>query len=124
MTPTDPSLSSRLVRLDVIVRPEVLDRVVHALRDRGAMRLLVTHGHAIGAGADPDAAKLSLLEGSAFAEVAVVQVVCPDDLASGLTDAVLEVARTGHRGDGIVVESPVGAVTKIRTGETGPGAVQ
>jgi nitrogen regulatory protein P-II 1 len=124
MMPTDvPASTAELVRLEAVVRPEVLDRVVHALRDGGALRLTVMHAHAIGAGADPETAKLSMLEGSAFAEVAVVQVVCPAALAPRLTDAIVGVARTGRRGDGIVVESSVRSVVKIRTGAVGPEAL-
>jgi nitrogen regulatory protein PII len=112
MMPSDASASTaELVRLEAVVRPE-------------ALRLTVMHAHAIGAGADPETAKLSLLEGSAFAEVAVVQVVCPAALAPRLTEAIVGVARTGRRGDGIVVESFVRSVVKIRTGAVGPEALE
>ena len=124
MMPSDAAPSTAaLVRLEAVVRPEVLDRVIHALRDGGALRLTVMQAHAIGAGADPETAKLSMLEGSAFAEVAVVQVVCPAAQARKLTDAMLGAAHTGRRGDGIVVESSVRSVVKIRTGAVGPEAL-
>jgi nitrogen regulatory protein P-II 1 len=125
MTPHQPApVLVELVRLEAVVRPDVLDRVVHAVRDAGAVRLSVMQVHAIGAGADPETARLSLLEGSAFAQAHVVQVICPASLAQTMTQAILAVARTGRRGDGIIVESPLTAVTKIRTGERGADALR
>jgi len=43
-----------------IVRLAMLDRVIHALRGAGVPRLTVTRVHAIGAGVDPAAARLSI----------------------------------------------------------------
>jgi len=121
---TASSVDQGLVRLEACVRPETVDRTVHALRDAGALRVTVLHGHAVGAGADPATAKPSLEEGMAAADISVIHVVCTSVLAPALTAAVLRAARTGRRGDGIVVESPVTAVTKIRTGVTGPEALR
>lgn len=112
------------VELRAIVRLAVLDRVIHALRATGCPRLTVSHVHAIGAGVDPSAAAVSLLEGSAVSEVALVQLVCGAGQAESLTTAILDAARTGHRGDGIVTQHPVLAVTKIRTGAAGNEALQ
>ncbi len=111
------------VELRAVVRLAVLDRVIHALRTAGCPRLTVSHVHAIGAGVDPTAAAVSLLEGSAVSEVALIQLVCGVGDADALTQAVSGAARTGHRGDGIVTRHPVLAVTKIRTGVTGREAL-
>ena len=41
---------ANVVEVRAIVRREMLDRVVHALKDAGVPRLTVTRVHAIGAG--------------------------------------------------------------------------
>lgn len=46
---------SDMVEVRGIVRREMLDRVVHALKEAGVPRLTVTKVHAIGAGVDPRA---------------------------------------------------------------------
>ena len=113
-----------LVELRAVVRLIVLDRVVHAMREAGCARLTVQHVHSIGAGVDPAAAKASLLEGTIVSDVALVQLVCGAERAAALTRALVEAARTGHQGDGIVTAHPVLDVTKIRTGESGEDALR
>jgi nitrogen regulatory protein P-II 1/nitrogen regulatory protein P-II 2 len=120
----DTQDGTELVEIRAIVRLDSLDRVIHAIRDAGCPRLTVTRVHSIGAGVDPDKAKLSLLEGTAFAEAAMVRLVCRASQAQTLTETICATAQTGKRGDGIVVEQAVRAVTKIRTGSRGYDALQ
>ena len=54
---------------------------------------------------------------SRFLPKALMAFVVPDDIAGGVTAAIVDAARTGHpSGDGICWTSPVGNVIHHRTG--------
>jgi nitrogen regulatory protein P-II 1 len=112
-----------LVEVRAIVRLEMLDRVVHGLKESGIPRLTVTRVHAIGAGVDPAKAKISLQEGTEYTDKAMVQFICAAERCEVFTELIAQTARTGRRGDGIVSVHPVAEVTKIRTGATGLAAL-
>jgi nitrogen regulatory protein PII len=114
---------SNIVEIRAIVRLEMLDRVVRRLKETGVPRLTVTRVHAIGAGVDPASARFSFHEGSAFADKAQVQFIGDADRAEMFCELIVDCARTGRQGDGIVSVHPVTTVTKIRTGVTGIAAL-
>ncbi len=113
-----------LVEVRAIVRLEMLDRVVHCLKEAGVPRLTVTRVHAIGAGVDPATARISFEEGTEYTDKAMIQFICAGDRCAMFSELIARTARTGRRGDGIVSVHPVLGVTKIRTGETGLAALQ
>lgn len=115
---------ANLVEVRAIVRLEMLERVVRALKESGVPRLTVTHVHAIGAGVDPASAKLSLEEGSEYVEKALVQFICAGERCGMYGELIARAARTGRRGDGIVSVHPVLSVTKVRTGAEGLEALR
>ncbi|MGE5287755.1 MAG: P-II family nitrogen regulator [Micromonosporaceae bacterium] len=117
-------MTDGMVEIRAVVRREMLDRVVRMLKEAGVPRLTVTRVHAIGAGVDPAMAKLSLDEGSDYADKALVQFVCGGDRCTTYTELIIRAARTGRQGDGIVYVQPVVAVTKIRTGQSGLTALR
>ena len=113
-----------LTEIRAIVRLEMLDRVVCCLKESGVPRLTVTRVHAIGAGVDPASAKLSLEEGSAYADKAQVQFICASDKCEVYIKLISSAAWTGRRGDGIVSAHPVQHTAKIRTGAEGLAALR
>jgi nitrogen regulatory protein P-II 1 len=113
-----------LVEVRAVVRIEMLERVVRALKESAVPRLTVTRVHAIGAGVDPASARLSLEEGSEYVDKALVQFICGGDRCRMYTELIARAARTGRRGDGIISVHPVEAVTKIRTGTEGLEALR
>lgn len=113
-----------MVEIHAIVRMEMLDRVVHCLKESGVPRLTVTRVHAIGAGADPATRKISFQEGTEYTDKAMVQFICGGDRCEMFTELIARAARTGRRGDGIVSVHPVLEVTKIRTGTSGLAALR
>jgi nitrogen regulatory protein PII len=115
---------SDMVEIRAVVRVEMLDRVVRGLKEAGVPRLTVTRVHAIGAGVDPASTKLSLEEGSAYADKAQVQFICGGDRREMYTELIARLAHTGRQGDGIVSVHPVLAVTKLRTGASGLTALE
>lgn len=114
---------SALVAVHAVIRLQMLDRVIHALREAGVPRLTVTRAHAIGAGVDPAAARLSVEESAEYADKALVEFVCGGGTCEALTDAICEAAHTGRQGDGIVYVTPVLEVVKIRSRATGLDAL-
>ncbi len=112
-----------MVEIRAIVRLELLDAVVHCLKQAGVPRLTVQRVHAIGSGVDPDSAKISFREGSEYAEKGLVRFICGGNRCAAFTELIAGAARTGRPGDGIVSVHPVLEVTKIRTGATGLAAL-
>ncbi len=108
-----------LVEIRAIVRLELLDSVVHCLKEAGVPRLTVERVHAIGSGVDPASAKISFREGSEYADKAMVRFICGGNRCAMFTELIAGAARTGRPGDGIVSIHPVLDVRKIRTGVTG-----
>ena len=114
---------SQMVEIRAVVRMAMLDRVVHRLKEAGVPRLTVCRVHAIGAGVDPASAKISLQEGTEYADKAILQFICSGERCEMFTELIALAARTGRRGDGIVSVHPVLGVTKIRTGVRGLSAL-
>jgi len=52
-----------------------------------------------------------------------VEVVVEDPMVRRVVDTIMNTARTGQVGDGKLFVIPVEEVVRIRTGESGPGAV-
>ena len=105
--------------IKAVVRKERLGDLVRSLQNAGASRLTVSRVHVLGAGVDPTDVQFSFDEGAAYTEKAKVEVLCPDEEVRSLLEVIREAAATGHRGDGVLIVSPVNEVTNIRTGDTG-----
>lgn len=110
---------NEMVEVRAIVRMEMLDCVVHCLKETGVPRLTVTRVHAIGVGVDPAFAKISFQEGTEYVDKALVQFICAGERCDMYAELIADAARTGRRGDGIVSVHPVLGVRKIRTGDEG-----
>ncbi len=52
-----------------------------------------------------------------------VEIVALDETVPSIVDAIIECARTGAAGDGKIFISPVDDAVRIRTGESGAGAL-
>ena len=103
--------------LKALVRTRQVDDVIRALRKAKAPGITVSRVHGVGYGYDPLLFTLSPSELSKTPQVSKVEVVCDDDDARRLVEKVVEVARTGSQGDGIVFVTEVQRAVKIRTGE-------
>ncbi len=113
----------QMVEIRAVVRREMLDRVVHCLKESGVPRLTVVRVHAVGAGVDPASAKISVDEGT-YADKALLQFICARERCEMFAELIARTAHTGRQGDGIVYVQPVLGVTKIRTGAEGLEALQ
>src|SRR5579884_3585390 len=98
-----------LVEVRAIVRRERLEHVVRRLKE---------------AAVDAAAPNISLDEGSAYRDMALVQCICAADRCDMLVELITAAAHSGHRGDGIVSVHPVLQVHKIRTKAVGHEALR
>ncbi len=105
------------IEVRAVVRMEMLDRVIHCLKEAGVSCLLVTKVQVIGSDVDPDAVKFSSEAGSSFAQNALVQFACAGERCEMFGELIANVARTGRMGDGHVSFHPVYDVIQINTGE-------
>ncbi len=110
--------------IKVYLRPEMVDRVVHALRDAGITHMTITHVRSLGSGVDPQAARLSMETGTWYTEKAKLEFVCSEPDVDVLVPLIEANARTGHPGDGVIFVSPVERAVKIRTGVEGGEALR
>jgi nitrogen regulatory protein P-II 1 len=108
---------SEMRSLTAMVRNDCLPRLIRTLKEAGAGRTYVSKVHALGAGVDPEDFRVSTDEAEAYMEKTKVEVLCSAERVDELLEAIRTCARTGHRGDGLVVVSEVSEVVSIRTGD-------
>lgn len=107
-----------------IVRPNMLERVEHALHGLehfpGVTMLRVrgqSRGRAPGHEYQPSEWDVERRERE------LLLLVCADELAPALVSTIRDAAHTGLPGDGLIVVSEVSEVVRIRSGERGETAV-
>lgn len=106
-------------QLEIILRRERVEELTRALRGAGIPRLTLCHVHSIGCGVDPERYRLAMEEGTAYTEKARLELVCQDDEVENIIALIRAHARTGHRGDGVVIVRDVETVASIRTDDQG-----
>ena len=106
------------------VRVAKVDGIIHALRTAGAPGITATRVHGVGYGYEPYLFTLAPSELKRTPEIAKLEVVCEDDCTDAAIDVIVDAARTGDPGDGIVFVTPVERAVKIRSGAEGPAALQ
>ncbi len=103
-----------------IVRPEMLDQVLHELRAiPGVPGITVSQVRGFGRVIDSD----KLAERSAEIEMAKIETVVADALVERVVATIESAARTGHHGDGRIFITPLRDTVRIRTGERGVAAL-
>jgi len=106
------------------IRLSRVDDVIQALRHTGAPGITVTRVHGVGYGYEPYVFTLAPSEIKKTPQVAKLEVVCEDRCADEAARVIVENARTGDPGDGIVFITPVERAVKIRTGDEGSRALE
>jgi nitrogen regulatory protein PII 2 len=66
----------------------------------------------------------SLPKVALFVPKRMVTMIVPDDQVEGVVKAIVQVNKSGRRGDGKIFVSQVEAALRVRTGETGTDAVK
>jgi nitrogen regulatory protein P-II 1 len=106
-----------------IVKPHRLDEVKEALRDAGIEGLTTTDVEGFGRQRGHSEVYRGAEYQVDFVPKVRVEVLCTDDDAQGVVDAIVKAARTGKIGDGKIWITEAERVIRIRTGEMGPDAV-
>ena len=107
------------------IQPHILDRVLWALRALPhftGVTVLDTIGHGRGRGKD-HAYEASPTESLFKHKHKRIEIVCSDELAPSIAEAIRKAAHTGHPGDGIITIADLERVVRIRTGEEQEQAV-
>ncbi len=104
------------------VRTFMVDNVIHALKEMGAPRLTAIDVRAVGDEIAPEQLNISTELGSTYTNMVKLELVCTEKCTEEAIEIIQKKARTGRKGDGIIIVSPIEEVIRIRTGERGEGA--
>ena len=109
--------------ITAIIKPFKLDDVREAVADIGIQGITVTEVKGFGR----QRGHTELYRGAEyvvdFLPKAKIEVAVPDDLLERTVEAIIESAKTGKVGDGKIFVTDLHQVWRIRTGETGDGAL-
>ncbi|MDR0233193.1 MAG: P-II family nitrogen regulator [Zoogloeaceae bacterium] len=109
--------------ITAIIKPFKLDEVREALSAVGANGLTVTEVKGFGR----QKGHTELYRGAEyvidFLPKIKVEVAVDDDMVETIVEAIVKATATGKIGDGKIFVAPLEGVIRIRTGETGPGAL-
>ena len=110
-------------KVEAIIRPFKLDEVKIALVKSGIIGMTVSEVRGFGR----QKGQTERYRGSEytveFLQKLKVEIVVEDSQVDLVVDKLISAARTGEIGDGKIFISPVNEIIRIRTGETGEGAV-
>jgi nitrogen regulatory protein P-II 2 len=109
--------------ITAIIKPFKLDDVRQAVTEIGVQGITVTEVKGFGR----QRGQTELYRGAEyvvdFLPKTKIELVVGDDIVEQITEAILDVARTGKVGDGKIFVTQLEQAIRIRTGETGADAV-
>ena len=109
--------------IKAIIKPFKLEEVREALAAVGVVGMTVSEVKGFGR----QKGHTEIYRGSEytvdFLPKTMVETVVPDEIASRVVQAIIQGAKTGKIGDGKIFVLPVDEAIRIRTGETGDGAI-
>ncbi len=110
-------------KIEAIIKPFKLDDVKEALHEVGVQGMTVVEAKGFGR----QRGHTELYRGAEyvvdFLPKLKVEAVVADSGVQGAIEAISKAAQTGKIGDGKIFVSDVGEAVRIRTGETGDGAL-
>jgi len=110
-------------KIEAIIKPFKLDEVKAALTDLGVHGMTVTEVKGFGRQKGHKEVYRGAEYVVEFVPKAKVEIVVADDLVQRAVETIVRAAKTGSIGDGKIFVTPVGESIRIRTGETGEGAL-
>ncbi|MBI3608699.1 MAG: P-II family nitrogen regulator [Nitrospirae bacterium] len=110
-------------KIEAIIKPFKLDEVKEALTELGVQGMTVTEVKGFGRQKGHKEVYRGAEYVVEFVPKVKVEVVVADGLAQRAVDTIMRMAKTGTIGDGKIFVTPVSEVVRIRTGETGDGAL-
>jgi nitrogen regulatory protein P-II 1 len=112
-----------LKKIDAIIKPFKLDEVKEALNEIGIQGITVSEVKGFGR----QKGHTELYRGAEYVVDFIpkikLEIIVADDILSKVVEVIEKSAKTGRIGDGKIFVTPVEAVVRIRTGETGEEAL-
>jgi nitrogen regulatory protein P-II 1 len=109
--------------ITAIIKPTKLDEVKEALQASGISGMTVSDASGFGR----QRGRTEVYRGAEFTVDLIpkvrLEVLVDDNDCQSTLDLIVKVASTGSIGDGKVWTTPVEQVVRVRTGESGPGAI-
>jgi len=109
--------------ITAIIKPTKLDEVKEALQASGISGMTVSEASGFGR----QRGRTEVYRGAEFTVDLIpkvrLEVLVDDKDCQSTLDLIVKVASTGSIGDGKVWTTPVEQVVRVRTGESGPGAI-
>jgi nitrogen regulatory protein P-II 1 len=110
-------------KIEAIVRHYKLDEVKSALTEAGVQGMTVSEVRGFGR----QRGHKEMYRGAEytvdFVPKVKIELAVADDILQTAIETILRVARTGQVGDGKIFVTNLAEVVRIRTGETGAGAI-
>jgi|ERR1035441_6722297 nitrogen regulatory protein PII len=112
-----------MILVTAVIKPHALDAVREALSHVGIAGMTISEVQGFGR----QRGHTEVYRGAEYKVEYVpkvkVEVLTSTEMADDVVEAITKAARTGKIGDGKIWTTTVDNVTRIRTGETGPGAI-
>ncbi len=109
--------------IEAIIKPFKLDEVKDALIEIGVQGMTVTEVKGFGRQKGHKETYRGTEYQIDFVPKIKIEIAVPDNLLQKVIETVSRAAKTGSIGDGKIFVTDLGSVIRIRTGETGEGAV-
>ncbi len=110
-------------KIEAIIKPFKLDDVKDALGKLGIHGITVTEVKGFGRQKGHTEMYRGVEYRVDFVPKAKLEIICTDEIAGSITEAIEKSAKTGNIGDGKIFISPVEEAVRIRTGEKGETAI-
>jgi nitrogen regulatory protein P-II 1 len=110
-------------KIEAIIQPFKLEPVKEALHSISVQGMTVTEVKGFGRQKGLREVYRGMEYQVDFLPKVKIEVIAPDEKAPLIVETIMNAARTGRIGDGKIFVYPVADVVRIRTGETGDGAV-
>lgn len=109
--------------IEAIIKPFKLDEVKSALVEAGVKGMTVSEVKGFGRQKGHKETYRGTEYQIDFVPKVKIDVAVPDNMADQVVEVIARTAKTGSIGDGKIFVSDLGNVVRIRTGETGDGAI-
>ena len=105
----------RLVK--AYVRTYMASKVVTALEKLNIHRVMLVHVEEMGEGISKKETHLETDVGCQYTEMIKIELVCPNEELFKVKETIINTAKTGYKGDGLIAVSKLEEAVSIRTGE-------
>ena len=112
-----------MILVTAVIKPHALDAVREALSHVGVAGMTISEVKGFGRQRGHTEVYRGAEYQVDFVPKIKIEVLSAAETADDIVDAISKAARTGKIGDGKIWVTSVDSVTRIRTGETGPGAI-